>query len=143
MNERLFKRALETSFALFDEERDKTARCFVTCCAFHKGKLLHIGVNNPKTHSINNKNPLTCRRTGVVIENKGSCSELVTMKNIKYKTNIPFNKIELVNVRIDRNKNVAYSRPCLSCASLITYINPKSLYFSVKGDKFGAVFEKY
>ncbi len=140
----IFNKAIEVSYALFDKKKllfDQ--RCFVVCCAFYKNKLIVIETNSNKTDPINLRNPLICRRTGQIIKKERTCAEWNTIKRLKNTTNLSYNKISLVNVRITRQGKLGLSRCCSSCSQLISFIEPKNVFYTLDSERNNPVFEKY
>ena len=45
-------------------------------------------------------------------------------------TNLSYNKLSFVNLRLDRNGNLSNAKPCESCQSLLDFIQPHVLYYS-------------
>ncbi len=133
MNTQSLTRALEISHALFDSNSPLNSHFSI---AFYKGRVVAIGQNSAKTNPVNIFNPKFNRNGKNFSDSKGVCSELNLFLKLKNRTNIPFDKIEIVNVRINRNRKVALSKPCESCSNLTAYINPKSLYYSLDGGNF-------
>lgn len=134
--QREFNKALEMAQALFDPNYHTRVQVF--SFGFHRGRLIAVGRNKDKTHPLNLRNVLRFD-TGEIHREKGICGELSLFLTLKKTTNIPFNKIVIVNVRLDKNRNVKMSRPCNSCSSLCAFIQPKALYYT---DDNG-VFQKY
>lgn len=134
MNEKLLKRTVDLAYALFDPKHEE--RCFVICAAWYKGRIIRVGINQNKTHTINNRNPLICRRTGGIVPDKHVCAELNCFIGIKNTTNLDMRRVSLVNVRIDRQMRVRYSKPCNSCKSLLKFMQPKELWFSGDSGEF-------
>lgn len=131
----MFNKSLELANALW--EQNCKIRCQVWSFAFWKGRLLAVSKNNARTHPLNLRNPIYVQ--GRLLDTRGSCAELGLFIKLRNTTNIPFNKITIVNVRLDRNKRIAMSRPCLSCSNLIKYLNPRNLFYT---NDLGC-FEKY
>jgi len=69
-------------------------------------------------------------------EGSSTCSEWVCLNKIKKTTNIDYNKLILVNVRIDREGSVRNSRPCKSCESLLKALQPKKVYYTNDNGEF-------
>ena len=134
--QREFNKALETAQALFDPNYHTRVQVF--SFGFHRGRLIAVGRNKDKTHPLNLINVLRFN-TGEIHREKGICGELSLFLLLKKTTNIPFDKISIVNVRLDKNRNVKMSRPCPSCNSLLAFTKPKAVYFT---NDLG-VFEKY
>jgi hypothetical protein len=127
MNSSSIKRALEISHALFDPNSSLNHHISI---AFYKNKVVGIGQNCNKTDPTNLFNRKFNRDNQDISGLKGCCSEASLFKRLKNMTNIPFNKINIINIRINRNKEVSLSKPCSSCQNLIKFIEPKSLWFS-------------
>lgn len=126
------QKALELSRALFDP--DFELRCQHFSFAFYKGRIMAVGRNQNKTHTLNLRNPL--RFNDKVFEQKRMCSELSLFLTLKNKTNIPFHKISIINIRLDRNAFPCMSRPCESCRNLIKYLKPKELFYTDERGEF-------
>ena len=126
-----FAKSTELARALYDPTFG--LRCQVFSFAFYKTRLVGTGRNADKTHPINLRNPLRFRGSRKIFSDKAVCAECSLYIQLKNKTNIPFNKLSVYNVRIDRNGEIKNSRPCASCANLLTVFKPKSLFFTVDG----------
>lgn len=129
-----FNKSIE--LALADFEYDYETRCQVWSFAWYKGRVISIGKNNAKTHPLNLINQLKFSN-GKIHYLKGSCAELVMFLKLKKTTRIDFSKIVICNVRLDKNKNICMAAPCDSCASLIKYIKPKKVFYTVDKDNWG------
>jgi hypothetical protein len=70
--------------------------------------------------------------TTKILETKTTCAELDLFLRLKNKTNIPYNKLRIVNVRLDKNLKIRNSKCCRSCKSLIDYMKPKSMYYTTE-----------
>ena len=128
-----FRKSLETAAALFDP--DYPLRCQVFSFGWVKSRLIAVGRNQDKTHPLNLINVLRFD-TGEIHRNKLTCAELNLCQKLKRTTNIPFDKITIVNLRLDKNRKVKMSRPCNSCRSLISYCSPKALYYTDDNGNF-------
>lgn len=137
MNERLKVKSIEIARAMFDPAEHKE-RCFVACICWNKNRLIQVGVNKDKTHTVNYRyNPLICRRTGRIIrEDKGTCAELSAFLAIKNKTNYDFRDISMVTVRINRKLQISMAKACSSCSNLIRFIAPKEVFFTNEDGEF-------
>lgn len=130
-----FSKSLELARALYDE--NYILRCQHFSFAFLKSRLIGVGRNQNRTHPLNLRNPKY--KDGKKIEGKLMCSELSLFLSLRNKTNYPFNKISIFNVRIDRNGEVKLSCPCNSCRSLLSFLSPKSVFYTTNTGSF----EKY
>ncbi len=122
-----FSKCLEIARADFSPIYEH--RCQVFSFSIYKGRIISIGRNRIKTNPINLVNRLYFR-DGVVHLNKGTCAEFNCLNKLKNKTNIPFDKITLINVRLNKSLNPCMSRPCKSCESLIHYVKPREVWFT-------------
>jgi hypothetical protein len=133
LNQKTLNRSLEIAHGLFDPN---LALNFHVSLAFYKGRVVGIATNDSKTSPVNLYNRKYNREGLDISTSKGRCSELNLYIKLKNKTNLPFEKLDIVNVRINRNKELALSKPCLGCSSLIQYLKPKSLFYSLDGGQF-------
>lgn len=124
-----FQKSIE--LALADFELDYENRVQVFSFAWLRNRLVGMAKNDNRTHPLNLINGFKFRN-----QSKGSCAELRLFLKIKNRTNIPFNKLDIINVRLTRNLEVRMSHPCPSCVNLIKYLRPKSLYYSNDLGKF-------
>jgi hypothetical protein len=127
------KKSLEMAYAEYDYDYDMRVQIF--SFGWYKNKIICIGKNKNKTHPLNiTKNPIYF--DDKILETKTTCAELDLFLKLKRKTNIPYNKLKIVNVRLDKNMNIRNSKCCRSCASLITYMKPKSIYYTTDNGNF-------
>ena len=122
----IFDKSIEIARADFDPNCEM--RCQVWSFAFLRTRLVCFGRNQNKTHPLNLKNKLTFHGGGFHI-NKGMCAELGLFLKIK-KTNLDFSRLTVINVRLDKHKNICMSAPCNSCKSLINFAQPNRLFFT-------------
>jgi hypothetical protein len=126
----MFSRLEEIAKSLIDETSFKT-RCRHFSFILYKRKIISIGMNCKKTHPINLLNPKFCKENGLnVSDQKQICSELNSILKLKRMTNIDTNKCILVNLRYDKNGNLALSKPCSSCENLLKYHNFKKIIWT-------------
>lgn len=125
-----FDKSIEIAFALFEKQRDFSQRCNHFSFIFLRNRLLTIARNTLKTHPINLYNPKYGLSGADITYTKGSCSELNAFIKIRNLTNIPFNKLTLINIRINNNGDLALAAPCSSCSSLIKYLSPKEVFYT-------------
>jgi hypothetical protein len=123
------KKSLEIANAEFDYNHDMRVQVF--SFGWYKKRLICIGKNKNKTHPLNiTKNPIYF--DDKILETKTTCAELDLFLRLKNKTNIPYNKLTIVNVRLDKNLKIRNSKCCRSCKSLIDYMKPKSMYYTTE-----------
>lgn len=132
-----FNRSLQIAKALFDPAFP--IRCFHLSFIWYKNRLVSVGQNTIKTHTHHKFNPKINTEGENVSEFKKTCSEFNSLNKIRRLTNIPFSKCTLINIRINRNGQLSNSRPCVSCDSLLNYLNIKEIFFTNNE----GLFEKY
>lgn len=130
-----FKRLEEIAQSLVGYNSDRRCRHF--SFILYKGRLISIGTNNGKTHPFNLINRKVSRVTGEdYSDQKHTCSELNAILKLKRLTNIDTKKCTLINIRYDRNNNVALAKPCQSCQSLLQYHEFKQIIWSTNGGRY-------
>lgn len=129
VNNSAFKRYEEIAESLIDWTEDQRCRHF--SFIVHKKRIVAIGKNHAKTHPTNLLNRKVSVRTGEDFsDQKHTCSEFNAITKLKRLTNIDTKKCTLVNIRYDRNKKLAMAKPCMSCKSLLSFFEFKSVLFS-------------
>ena len=124
-----FKRLEEISKSLLDFNSDK--RCQHFSFILYKNRVISIGNNSKKTHPSNLKNRKTSLRTGEDFsDQKHICSEFSAINKLKNMTNIDTKKCILVNLRYNRNGEIALSKPCMSCENLLKYFSFKRVIWT-------------
>jgi hypothetical protein len=123
------KRLKDLAFSLIDTDSKK--RCHHFSFIIHKGRIVSIGQNNRKTHPINLINRKTSVKTGEDFsDEKHTCSEFNAILKLKKLTNINSKKCSIVNMRIDRNNNLAFAKPCMSCQNLLKFFEFKNVIWT-------------
>ena len=124
-----FKRLEDIAESLIDWS--DTMRCRHFSFILHKKRIIAIGTNIKKTHPLHLKNRKVSVRTGEDFsEQKHTCSEFNAIIKLKRLTNIDTKKCSLINLRYDRNKKLALASPCMSCKSLLTYFQFKTVIYT-------------
>ena len=124
-----FRRLEDIALSLLDNHNPNRCRHF--SFILYKNRLISTGLNNHKTHPVNLRNRKVSRITGEDYSNqKQTCSELNAILKLKRLTNIDTRKCTLVNLRFDRNDQLAIAKPCMSCTSLLKYHNFKQVIWS-------------
>jgi hypothetical protein len=124
-----FKKAEEFAYSLLDLNAGKRSNHFCFLC--YKNKFISVGQNKKKTHPTNLKNPKTSRKTGEnFASEKHICAEFDAIKKTINTTNISLKKCELFSIRIDRNKQINYSKPCESCLKLLDFFDIRDVYYT-------------
>ncbi len=137
MSPKLFDKSIELARALYQKDFELRTQHF--SFIFYKNRIITVGQNNNKTNPINKKNPKFNREGFDITDQKKTCSELTALRELKNKTNIAFNKVKMVNVRIGQKGIIMNSRPCFSCSSLLKHFGPKEIYYTNNN----GIFEKY
>jgi hypothetical protein len=115
-----FKRLEDIAVSLIDW--NDPIRCRHFSFILNKKRIVAIGFNQQKTHPTNLKNRKVSAITGEDFsDQKHICSEFSAIIKLKNLTNIDTKKCTLVNLRYDRNKQLALASPCMSCISLLKY----------------------
>ena len=135
---KIFSKIKEISLALVEESEISGLNNHFSF-AVKNNRILKIARNSRRTSPRNLRNPKFSRENKDISGVKLCCSELNLFISVKNTTNIPFNRLVIVNTRVDRNRKFVLSRPCLSCSSLISYIGPRALWFTNNNGEF----EKY
>lgn len=125
-----FEKYVEIFRAISPSMKEWEMRNLHITFAIYKNKLIAAEFNKKKTHTINLKNRKINELGKDISNTKYTCSEWRTLRYVKNKTNIPFGKIILINMRLDRNNRVCFSGPCMSCLNLIRFCSPKAVYYS-------------
>ena len=124
-----YKRLEEVARSLIDW--DNPRRCHHSSFILYKNRIVAIGSNLPKTHPTNLKNRKISKVTGEDYSTqKHICSEFNAINKLKKLTNIDTKKCTIVNIRYDRNKNLALAKPCMSCENLLRYFEFKRVVWT-------------
>jgi len=122
-----FNKSIEIAKALYDPY--STMRCQHFSIIMSKSRVVSIGKNSIKTSPINLLN-FNRGKNKDILDWKGVCSELSAINKLRNLTNIRTKDCVLFNVRINRNNEVSFARPCNFCRNLIAYFPFKSVYYS-------------
>lgn len=124
-----FQRYIDIAKSLY--EKDSDCRCQHFTIITVKNRIISIGRNSRKTSSFNLHNPKIGNVDGKdITSTAGTCSESNAIKRIINTTNIPLRKTKMFIVRVNNNLEIAGSRPCFSCSSLIRFFQPKEVYYT-------------
>lgn len=123
-----FDKCLEVSGALWS--KDHPIRSFHISFLFYKNRIVSIATNDKKTNPLNLRNPKINEFGINVSDTKYSCSEMRAFLKVRNTTNIPFHKLTLVNVRLNRNREFGFARPCVSCENLIKFCNIRKVFYT-------------
>ena len=124
-----YKRLEELAQSLVEYNSERRCRHF--SFIIYKGRLISTGTNSSKTHPLNLINRKVSKVTGEdYSEQKQTCSELNAILKLKRLTNIDTKKCTLINIRYDRNDNIALAKPCQSCQNLLRYFEFKNIIYT-------------
>lgn len=124
-----FQKLEDVALSLLDNHNANRCRHF--SFILYKNRIISIGNNSKKTHPLNLKNRKTSLRTGEDFsDQKHICSEFSAINKLKNMTNIDTKKCVLVNIRYNRNGEIALSKPCMSCENLLKYFSFKRVIWT-------------
>ena len=133
-----FKKLEDIALSLIDFESQ--GRCHHVSFILYKGVPISIGTNLHKTHPMNLVNRKISKITGEdYSDQKKICSEFNAILKLKRLTNIDTKKCVLVNIRYDRNRNIAIAKPCMSCQNLLRYHNFKKIIWSTDNGEYHSI----
>lgn len=125
------RRTIKIGYFLW-EEYDSGGRVFHLTTAWRCSRLLSIGTNNyRKTHPEMLKYNYT-NRDGKIYT-PGRHSEWACLSQIGQQD---CSKIIFINIRIDRNGKIAYSKPCNGCRKLLDNSGYKMILYSTNEGAF-------
>jgi hypothetical protein len=126
MNKKLFQRCVSLSrdLAVFDSENTQKHLSFL--CV--RSKIFASGMNE-KWKSDRLANRFNYRFNAVH-------SELKCLKpHLRFIDN--FDKFTLVNVRINRNGEIMFAKPCNTCINMLDFFGVRNVFYSVNETDFG------
>ena len=131
---KILDRSIEVARALYPSKFDER-RCYHWTIVFKGSKLLAIGENKYKTSPRNLRNQTP---NGWEIQNKKICSELAAFTKIRTTyQNLNYRKVDVVNIRIDREGKIRNSMPCNFCQSLLgEYLGLRDLWHTNNDGEF-------
>ena len=127
-----FNKFIEITKALQSIHHDYSLiRTFHVTFAVNKKKTISIGINNTKTHP-NIKRLNYCSEEGEDLRDIARThSELNCILKLKNKyPSYSLKDIIFVNIRLDKNGNVKYARPCNGCSHLLKQVGYKKVFYS-------------
>lgn len=120
-----FDRCLEITRALY--RSDHSERTFHTTFILKKNRILSIGTNHAKTHPITLKYNYKSH-SGVDIRDKvGLHSELSSLLKLGEEDT---SRYDFLNIRLDRNGKVCYSKPCSGCQHALNQFGYRNFYYT-------------
>jgi deoxycytidylate deaminase len=120
-----FDRCLEITRALF--RSDHSERTFHTTFILQRKHILSIGINHANTHPITLKYNYISE-SGVDIRDRvGIHSELSALLKLGEENT---SKYDFLNIRLDKNGNVCYSKPCRGCQHVLSQFGYNRFYYT-------------
>ena len=119
------ERYIELSRALMSEHFE--AKTFHTTFVVRKGRIQKIGINSPKTHPRNLKHKYIGKEGKDIRAMIGVHSEMNAI--IKYGHD-DCSDCVFVNVRINRNGELAIAAPCRGCQHVLKQVGYRRLYYT-------------
>lgn len=119
MNPKILKRLEEIAYGLLDHRG--TIRCFHCAFIFRKNKILSIGLNSEKSHTLTKKfayHKLAKCHAELKAAIRGGLDD--------------YSDYNLAVLRIDRNNNLNNSKCCSGCFSMAKQLNFKNIYYTDK-----------
>ena len=109
-------------------------KSFHTTFALYKKKIIKIGINKPKhTHPFNLQFDYLDRQQNNISHEVGLHSELSCFLKLGSEDT---SNLTFVNVRVDKNNELNYSKPCHGCQQALKLFGFKKMYYSCIGGKF-------
>lgn len=122
-------RLIDIAMSMVDRSSGKRSHHF--SFIIKKNRIISIGQNNKKTHPINLVHRKFSLKTGEDFsEERYTCSEFNAILKLKNLTNIETKKCDLINLRINKNNNLDYAKPCMGCENLLRYSEFKNVLWS-------------
>lgn len=100
------------------------------CAAVYKNRLISIGYNQMKSHSIQKIYDIYRFDSDTPHRLHSEIACLVKIKNNRNYDNIDFRKIKLYIYRERRDESIAQSHPCKSCEMFIRELGIRDIYFT-------------
>ena len=140
--QKIFERAVDIAVS-FDKNLFPGRNLHLSLVSY-KGRFVSIGINRRVTHPANLRYNPKINQKGINFSDKGgTCAEYSAFVQMKRRNNIPFDKCDLINIRINKLDILNNSCPCNSCKNLLKFINFKSVYYSILSNKDNPKFERY
>lgn len=128
---KIFNKVKEISFALLNEH-PSLHRCRHFTFILDGSKIIKIGFNRSKTHPRNLRYGYINRRGEFMADQVGVHSEMDAVIKLGLSD---CSGLSVINTRIDRNNQLAMSKPCLGCTDMLRGLNFKRIYYFDNGFK--------
>lgn len=129
----VLKKSSEIALAMFPAEKKWSSRTRHITCIWDKTRLVSVGENSEKTHTINRRN----NKNNFDLGQKRCCSEWSAINRAKNtRSNLNWKKLTIVNIRVGRKKEFLMSRPCIFCQSLLQYFSCSKVFYTDNNGEF-------
>lgn len=125
MNQKKIKRLKEIALALYPPGFD--LRCYHVTFILRKGKIVTIGLNNSKTNTKNLKYDYFASNGDDLRRICGTHSEISSLIRGGRED---YSNFDFVNIRLDRQGKLLYSRPCRGCSSALQQVGFRRFYYT-------------
>ena|ERR1035437_2628965 len=115
-----FDNLVKISRTISEQHRRTKLRCCHVSFLLKRNRIVSIGVNADKTHPFNSKFDYNPRKTG-------KCAELDCVLRSKLDS---FAGHSMVVIRINRENELAMSRPCIGCEHLIKSVGIENVWYT-------------
>ncbi len=119
MNKQILERCTEIARSLYVEPDLRSFHCTFLV---HRRRIIAIGVNERKTHPVNLEHPYIAREYPYanISETVGTHSELKAIRKWRYwYPTISPDRLQVINIRLNRQLELRMSKPCQGCRSLL------------------------
>lgn len=127
-------RLRDIAMALYPTDTEE--KSFHITFAIRKNRILSIGINKPRnTHPFNlnlDYKDIHGKRRSDLVGIHSELAVILKMRNM----NINYNKITFYVMRLNKNKELVYSKPCSGCESLFNQIGYKDVFYSTNTGTF-------
>lgn len=111
----------------------------IGCIAVYHKNIIGVGINKPKTSSVQSYFNYISGRSKTFISNNGQPihefihAEIDCINMIKH-MDIDFSKVKLYVARMDANQHIACCKPCIACQTAIKTLGIKEIYYTSDKD---------
>ena len=122
---KIFSKVKEVSFALL-QDHPSSHRCRHFSFIVDGSRIIKIGFNRSKTHPRNLKYHYYNKKGEFMADQVGVHSEMDAVIKLGWSD---CSGLTIINTRIDRNGDLAMSKPCIGCTHMLTQLNFDSIYY--------------